>query len=115
MPLATSVGGLILGLIIIGGLLSLGVVCAMKGKWVFFVLGWFNGIFWIVGASRLGKPNSYWSRRKYEDLEIAEARRRFSRKPFPRWGGSSWRTGVANPEPDPRDADPRDADLGRMG
>jgi len=90
--LATSAGGLILGLVLIGGLLRLGVICAMKGKWVLFVLGW--------------------ARRRYEALEIAEAKRRFSRKPFPRWGGSPWRTGVHDPTVE---SDPRDADLGKMG
>jgi hypothetical protein len=88
------VAGLILGLILIGGLLSLGVICVMKGKWVFFVLGWFSGIFWIIGASRLGKPHSYWARRRYGDLELAEAERRFSRRLFPRWGGSPFRDRV---------------------
>ena len=76
MPIAASVAGLIFGLIVIGGLLGLAVMCAMKGKWIFFVLGWFSGIFWIIGASRLGKPHSYWARRRYGDLEIAEAERR---------------------------------------
>jgi hypothetical protein len=109
MPVATSIGGLIFGLALIGVLLSTGVICAMKGKWVFFVVGWFNGIFWIIGACRLGKPSSYWAKRRYGDLEIAEARRRFSRKPFPRWGNSSFRE-VGGPKPDPRDAN-----LGRMG
>jgi hypothetical protein len=84
VPVATSVGGLIFGLVLIGLLLSAGVICAMKGKWIFFVVGWFSGIFWIIGASRLAKPNSYWAKRRYGDLEIAESERRFSRKLFPR-------------------------------
>jgi hypothetical protein len=71
---------LIFGLILIGGLLSLAAICAMKGKWVFFVLGWFNGIFWIVGASRLALPDSGWARRRYGDEKMAQARRRFARR-----------------------------------
>jgi hypothetical protein len=55
--LAISATRLVFGLILIGGLLAIGVICAMKGKWACFVLGWFSGIFWIVGASRLAKPN----------------------------------------------------------
>jgi hypothetical protein len=70
---------LIFGVILIGGLLSVAVVCAMKGKWLFFVLGWFSGLFWIVGALRLAKPDSYWARRRYGSHELAEAERRFSR------------------------------------
>ena len=34
------------------------VVCAMKGKSIFFPLGLLSGIFWIIGASGLAKPNS---------------------------------------------------------
>jgi hypothetical protein len=108
--LATSVVGFIFGLALIGLLLCAAVICAMKGKWIFFVLGWLNGIFWIIGASRLGKPNSFWAKRRYGDLEITEAKRRFSGRLFPRWGSSSFREGVDCSQPDPRDAD-----LGRMG
>lgn len=97
VPLATSAAGLIFGVILIGLLLAAAVICAMKGKWVFFVMGWFSGIFWIIGASRLGKPNSYWARRRYEDLELAEAQRRFSRRPFPRLGGSPFRERRGSP------------------
>jgi hypothetical protein len=76
---ATGVG-LIVGLMLILGLLSLAVICAMKGKWVFFVLGWFSGIFWLVGASRLALPYSFWARRWYSDAKMADARRRFARR-----------------------------------
>jgi hypothetical protein len=79
VTLATTGVGLIVGLALIVGLLSLGVICAMKGKWVFFVVGFFWGIFWIVGAWRMGKPNSYWARRRYGDEQMREAERRFSR------------------------------------
>jgi hypothetical protein len=48
--LASYVGHLLVGLVLIGGLLGLASICAMKGKWVFFALGWLSGIFWIVGA-----------------------------------------------------------------
>jgi Mn2+/Fe2+ NRAMP family transporter len=74
VPVATSVGGLIFGLVLIGALLSAAMICAMKGKWVFFVVGWFNGIFWIIGASRLAKPNSRWAKRRYGDLESNRGR-----------------------------------------
>jgi hypothetical protein len=70
------------------------VLSAMKGKWVFFILGWFSGIFWIIGAARLAKPNSYWAKRRYGQLEMAEAERRFSRKVIPHWGGSPHRESV---------------------
>jgi hypothetical protein len=97
--LASSVVGLVLGLVLIVVLLGLGVICGMKGKWVFLVVGFFSGIFWIIGASRLGKPSSFWARRWYEDAEIAEAERRFSRWPIPHWGGSPFREGVEEARP----------------
>lgn len=104
MPLATTVGHIVIGLVLIGGLLALATICAMKGKWVFFVLGWFNGIFWIVGACRLGKPKSFWATRRYGERAMARAQWRFSRKLIPHWGDPPYRTW----------SDPRDEDLGRM-
>ena len=81
MPLASSVGHLVVGLVLIGGLLGLATICAMKGKWVFFALGWFSGIFWIVGALRIAKPSSYWARKHYNERQLAIAEQRFSRNP----------------------------------
>ena len=109
MVVATSVVHVIFLIVIVGFLLGLAAICALKGKWVFFVLGFFSGLFWIIGASRLGKPNSYWARHRYEDLEIAEAEQHFSRRPIPHWGGSPFREGVEKPKPVPDDAD-----LGKM-
>jgi hypothetical protein len=82
---ATSVAGLIFGLVLIGGLLWLAAICAMKGKWVFFVLGCFNGIFWIVGAARLAKPWSRWARTHYGTQTMGAAERRFSRRRVSLW------------------------------
>jgi hypothetical protein len=80
---STSVGSvvrIIVGAGLIAALLGFAVICAMKGKWVFFVLGWFSGIFWMIGALRLGKPNSYWAKRRYGEAEVREAQRRFHRE-----------------------------------
>lgn len=74
----------LLGLILIGGLLTAAVVCAMKGKWVFFAFGWFSGVWWIVGAMRLAKPQSRWAKRRYGDVDLERARERFSRRPLAR-------------------------------
>jgi hypothetical protein len=82
--IATSVVGVIFGLILIGGLLWLATICAMKGKWVFFVLGWFSGIFWLVGAARLAKPWSRWARTRYGAQAMEAAGRRFPRRRFSR-------------------------------
>ena len=83
LPLATSASSVlrvIFGIMLIGALLGFAVICAMKGKWVFFVLGWFSGIFWMVGAWRLAKPTSFWAKRRYGDAEFAEAQLRFTRR-----------------------------------
>jgi hypothetical protein len=80
MLIATSVAGVLFGLILIGGLVSLAAICAMKGKWVFFALGWFSGIFWVVGAARLAKPWSRWARTRYGGQNMEAAERRFPRR-----------------------------------
>lgn len=114
MFVAVTVGSEIVGIVIIGLLLAVAVVgvgvCALKGKWIFAFVGLFCGVFWLIGALRLGKPDSWWAKRRYGDAEMAEANRRFSRKVVPRLGDSSFREGVSDGRPDPRDAD-----LGRMG
>jgi hypothetical protein len=79
-PIGMSVGRVVFGVVLVGVLIGFAVICAMKGKWVFFALGFFSGVFWIIGALRLGKPKSYWAGRRYGDLKIAEAERRFSRR-----------------------------------
>jgi hypothetical protein len=86
VPLASAIGAarLLLGLILVGGLLSAAAICAMKGKWVFFALGWFSGMFWIVGAMRLAKPQSRWAGRRYGDVALEQAQQRFSRRPLAR-------------------------------
>jgi len=40
------------------------VVCAQKGRWVFFVLGIFFGLFAIIGALLPPKPDSSWARKR---------------------------------------------------
>ncbi len=47
-------------------------LCAMKGKSGFVALGVFLPIFWIIGAVRPAKPNSYWASRFYDDFQIPD-------------------------------------------
>jgi hypothetical protein len=72
---------LIVGILLTCALIAAAVICAMKGKWVFFVVGWFSGIFWIIGALRLAKPWSWWARRRYGDVDMERAQERFARPP----------------------------------
>src|SRR4051812_43793294 len=62
------------------------VCCLLKGKYWFGLLGIFFGIFWLVGAIRLAKPNSLWARR-YGPKKLYESERRFkqTRKIDPAW------------------------------
>jgi hypothetical protein len=46
------------------------VLCAMKGKLGFVALGVFLPIFWLVGAVRPAKPNSFWGSRFYDDVQM---------------------------------------------
>jgi hypothetical protein len=48
------------------------VLCAMKGKFGFVALGIILPIFWIVGAVRPAKPDSFWASRFYDDLQLAD-------------------------------------------
>jgi hypothetical protein len=60
--------------------LILAVLCFMKGKPGFALLGIFlAGIFAIVGAIRVAKPGSWWANRYYEPGSAKEqlARQRF--------------------------------------
>ena len=40
------------------------VVCAMKARWVFFVLGIFFGLFAFIGALLPAQPGSSWETRR---------------------------------------------------
>jgi hypothetical protein len=79
-PIGVSVGRVAFGVVLVGLLVGFAVICGMKGRWILFALGFLNGAFWIVGALRLGKPQSYWAKNRYGDLRMAEAERCFSRK-----------------------------------
>jgi hypothetical protein len=48
------------------------VLCAMKGKLGFVALGVLLPIFWIVGAIRPAKPNSFWASRFYDDSQTPD-------------------------------------------
>ncbi len=49
-------------------LLGCAAICAMKGKLRFVALGILLPIFWIVGAVRPAKSNSFWASRFYDDF-----------------------------------------------
>jgi hypothetical protein len=59
--------------------ISLLVVCWLKGKRGFAVLGVIIPFVWLIGAVRLAKPTSYWATRWYGDAKMAKAEQRFAR------------------------------------
>jgi hypothetical protein len=62
-------------LVVVALVLALPVICALKGKWGFLLLGLLIHWFWIFGAIRLAKPDSWWARRNYgpDKLDPLEA------------------------------------------
>ena len=52
---------------------------ALKGKPWCLVGGFFIGWFWVFGALRLAKPDSWWGRRFYEGTKLAESKTRFNK------------------------------------
>jgi hypothetical protein len=57
--------------------LAMVVVCGLKGKWGFVVLGFALPILWIVGAVKMAKPNSIWARQYYGDVTMSESEQHF--------------------------------------
>ena len=53
------------------------IVCGMKGKWGFVLLGFALPVLWIVGAVKLAKPRSWWARHRYGDATLSEAEQHF--------------------------------------
>jgi len=68
---------LALGLIALAINIALVVTCFMKGKYIFGVIGIFSGLFSLIGAIRLAKPNSSWARDRYNDAKMAASGARY--------------------------------------
>jgi hypothetical protein len=52
------------------------VVCWLKGKRLWAIIGWVTG-FHMVPALRLAKPDSWWAQRFYDERKMNRARGRF--------------------------------------
>jgi hypothetical protein len=60
--------------------LVLGLICALKGKYVMAALGVLLPVWlWPIGAIRLAKPNSLWAHRFYDGAKMVQARERYSK------------------------------------
>ncbi len=53
------------------------VICFLKGKLIWGVLGIYAFPIAIVGASRLAKPNSSWAKNRYDDAKRARSHERY--------------------------------------
>jgi len=53
------------------------IVCFMKGKLMWGVLGVYFFPVAIIGASRLAKPNSMWAKGRYDDAKLARSLERY--------------------------------------
>jgi hypothetical protein len=76
-------------------------ICALKGKPGFAILGvLLFGAFGIVGAIRLAKPGSWWSRKFYGHHKLAKAWERFEATPYgePTTAAPKWMAPPAAPE-----------------
>lgn len=56
---------------------ALCVICFLKGKLIWGVLGIYLGPIALVGASRLAKPGSWWARRRYGPAKLARSTDRY--------------------------------------
>jgi hypothetical protein len=65
---------------IFGCVLDVGllVVCWMKGKPRMVFFGLFVPLIGLIGAIRLAKPSSSWAWRRYDQVKMVEAQRRFA-------------------------------------
>jgi hypothetical protein len=68
---------LVVGIVIVGLILGLAAICAMKGKWAFAILGLFVNLLLLIGAIRLAKPGSFWAKRWYDAEKLDRAVQRF--------------------------------------
>ena len=66
-------------LFVVGLCVAGAVVTALKGKPWCLVGGFFIGWFWVFGALRLAKPDSWWGRRFYEGTKLNESKTRFNK------------------------------------
>jgi hypothetical protein len=70
---------IILCVLYFAGLLSVVVICSLKKKPVFAVLGITQSPLWaIIGACRIAKPDSWWARKKYGPDKMTIAHQRFT-------------------------------------
>jgi hypothetical protein len=66
--------------LVVAVFVGLAIINGMKGKW-WMALVFGHGLFGIITAIRLAKPNSYWYRKLYADAKRVKADMRFAPGP----------------------------------
>jgi hypothetical protein len=72
--------------------LTLSIVCFLKGRVLLGVVGLFVPFAAAVGAARLGRPTSLWARRRYAGARLERAQARFA----PDARGARWQRRVGD-------------------
>jgi hypothetical protein len=70
-----SVAGTTAAVAVVAGL---AIVCFAKGRVLLGIVGLFVPVLALAGAVRLATPGSLWASRRYDDVRLARARRRFA-------------------------------------
>lgn len=80
MTLAVSTGQVLIAVALWLFVLIPGLVTAMKGQWLFLVVGVLaGGLVWLIVAFRLARPGSFWARRFYDETKLRRAQARYGR------------------------------------
>lgn len=57
--------------------LTLLIICALKGKWGFALLGFLFPLLWAIGAVKIAKPRSWWAKHYYGDVSMSRSEQHF--------------------------------------
>jgi len=53
-------------------------ITALKGQWALFAAGWITlGMVWWIAATRLARPDSWWTRHLYGPDKLARSQSRY--------------------------------------
>jgi hypothetical protein len=63
--------------LVVAVVLALAIMCFMKGRILLGIVGLFVPALALIGAVRLGQPNSPWARHRYGERRLARAHERF--------------------------------------
>ena len=78
-PVSGDDGSGVVGIIINTAIgLGFAIVCFLKGKLIWGVIGVFLSPVGIIGSLRLARPESWWARNRYDEHKLERSRRRYA-------------------------------------